>query len=145
MLCDIECIANKQAAINFLEPHLIPKNMTPVILSVPAVRQPAWTQPTEIAGGVMDGREGTQEVEHAADNSFAEGLRPRDLHLALQPQLLPGLLVRWSQVSSRHQVQALIVAGLGSFQAVGHDQDESPASFCLLRWQRHSGRHRGPD
>lgn len=76
--------------------------MAPVVLTIPTIRQPAWTDSTKRAGGVMYGGEGTEEVEHAANQSLTEPLRPRHFQLALQPQLLPGYLMRHTQVTGRH-------------------------------------------
>lgn len=48
--------------------------MAPVVLTGPAIGEPAWTDSTKGAGGVMYGQEGTEEVEHAADHSLGEAV-----------------------------------------------------------------------
>lgn len=48
--------------------------MAPVVLPIPSVGQPTWTDTAKRAGGVMYGGEGAEEVEHAANQSLAEDL-----------------------------------------------------------------------
>lgn len=93
----------------------------------------------------MNGGEGAEEVEHAADQSLQEGLRPQHLQLALQPQLFPGLLVRRTQVTGCHQIQTLVKTGLGRLETVGHNQDEAPATLALLWWHRQTFRYGAPE
>ncbi|TNN87017.1 hypothetical protein EYF80_002772 [Liparis tanakae] len=121
------------------------ENVAPVVLTIPAIRQSARADSTERAGGVMYGGEGAKEVKHAAYQSLAQALGPDHLHLALQPQLFPGLLVRRTQVTSRQQFQALVIVGLRCVQTVGHHQDEAPAGLALLWKQCQSGGYGGPD
>ena len=92
----------------------------------------------------MEGGEGTQQVEKAANHGLAQGLRARQLHRAVQPQLLPGLLVGVTQVPAGHETQALIEAGLGALVGVAERQKEAPARVALLRLQDQAWRHDGP-
>lgn len=94
------------------QPHLVPENMAPVVLTSPTIWESAWTDSTKGAGGVVYGGEGTEQVEHAANQSFTQPLWPSHLQLALQPQLGPGFLMRQAQVPRRHQLQGLIKSGL---------------------------------
>ena len=93
----------------------------------------------------MEGGEGTQQVEQAADHGLAQGLRAHHLHCALQPQLLPGLLVGVPEVPAGHETQALIEAGLGTLGGVAQCQQEAPARLALLGLQDQAGLHDGPD
>ena len=93
----------------------------------------------------MEGGEGAQQVEQAADHGLAHGLRAHQLHRALQPQLLPGLLVGVPQVPAGHETQAFIKAGLGTLGGVAQRQQEAPARLALLGLQDQAGRHDGPD
>lgn len=60
--------------------YLVPENVAPVVLTVPAIGQPAWADSTEGAGGVVYGREGAEQVEHAANQSPGKPLRAQHLH-----------------------------------------------------------------
>lgn len=140
--------AESQPKMNDLQQrvwYLVPENVAPVVLTVPAIGQPAWTDSTKRAGGVVYGRDGAEQVEHAANHSPGEPLRAHHLHRALQPQLRPGLIVRGSQGTRRHLTQALVKHPLGRLRTVGRGQEEAPAALTLLRRKRQRRRNGHPD
>lgn len=65
---------NNMKTTNIIWPYLVPENMAQVVLIIPPIRQPAWTDSTKRDAGAMYGRESAEEVEHAANQSLREAL-----------------------------------------------------------------------